>query len=160
MKKLLIFIGVLIVAIPLVMWWTSPGQQVKRKTKHLMDVLSLAEGAGGPLRQAKVFSMNGILANEVKVSAPEIDDANGFFDKQEMESIFSWICQNAKGSDFQIVEYQSVEVSGEEAEAVVLVDGYMEVAGYRPVDGSYKATISWRKGEGGWRFYEVIWETF
>ncbi|WP_411826552.1 hypothetical protein [Luteolibacter sp. AS25] len=158
MKRLLILLGVIAVMIVLGIWWFSPERVVKRRAKHLMEVLSMSEGAGGPLRQAKVFSMNGLMENRIKISAPDIDDANGSFDKQEVESAFSWICRNAKSSDFRIVDYDVVEVEGDEARTIISVDGYMELPGYRPADGSFKVTIDWQKAEDGWRFYSVVWE--
>lgn len=62
MKKTWIAVFAAALLIPLGIWWFSPEQVIMRRTKHLMEVLSLSEGSGGPLRQAKVFSMNALLA--------------------------------------------------------------------------------------------------
>ena len=159
MKKLLIAIAVLVILIPLGIWWFSPEQVVMRRTKHLMEVASLSEGTGGPLRQAKVFSMNAMLAPEVVMDTPEIADANGTFDKQELESAFSWICQNAKSSYFEVTEFKKVEVDGDRAKVHVTVEGYMELPVYRPADGSFDVAIDWIKGGDGWRYEKVVWKS-
>lgn len=158
MKKLIAIVVLLAVLIPVGMWWSSPEQAVMRRTKHLMDVLTLSEGSGGPLRQAKVFSMNAMLAPEVELSVPDIADANGTFDKQEMESAFSWICQNAKRSQFRITEFREVVISGEDAKVRVFAEGYLDLGGIRPADGDFDVTIHWVKGGDGWRFGKVSWK--
>ncbi len=158
MKKLIAAAVVLAILIPLGVWWFSPEQVVMRRTKHLMEVVSLQKGAAGPLRQAKVFSMNGMLANEVELSIPDIADANGTFDKTEMESAFSWICQNAKHSHFEVSEFRDVEVSGDKATVHFLVEGYMELGSGRPADGTFDVTIVWKKGGDGWRYDKIVWK--
>ncbi|MEP2775697.1 MAG: hypothetical protein ABJQ29_04460 [Luteolibacter sp.] len=159
MKKLIILAGALLVIIPLGTWWFSPDQVIMRRTKHLMEVLSLSEGSGGPLRQAKVFSMNAMLAPEVTLTIPGTSEANGTFDKEEMESAFSWICQNAKSANFHITEFRNVEVDGDQAVVWVTVEGYMQLAFLRPVDGTHDVIITWKKGGDGWRFEKVDWRS-
>jgi hypothetical protein len=69
------------ILVPLGMWWFSPEQAVMRRTQHLMEVLTLSGGSGAPMRQAKVYSMNALLAPEVELVVPDVPDANGSFDK-------------------------------------------------------------------------------
>ena len=158
MKKLIILAAAAVILIPIGMWWFSPEQVIKRRTNHLMEVLSMSEGAGGPLRQAKVFSMNAMLAPEVELTIPDIADANGTFEKEELESAFSWICQNAKRSDFRITEIRSLVINGDEAEVRFIAEGFLELAASRPADGSFDVTIRWKKGGDGWRYHAVTWK--
>jgi|GEM_PF-1228827 len=160
MKKISIIAAALIVLVPLGMWWFSTEQVIIRKTKHLMEVLTISDGTGRPLRQAKVFSMNALLAPEVKLTIPDIADANGTFDKQEMESAFSWICQNAKESQFQVTRIKSMEIDDDRAviEVDAEVKGFIELPSYRPADGSFDVTITWIKMGDGWRFSGVVWK--
>ena len=159
MKKLWIALVALVILIPLGIWWFSAERVVMRQTKHLMEVISMSPGRGG-LRQAKVFSMNAMLAPEVEMETPEIPDANGTFDKQEMESAFSWICQYAKSSSFRVTEFRKVEVDGERAKVRATVEGFMELPTYRPADGKFDVTIDWEKGGDGWRFSKLVWKNF
>ncbi len=158
MKKLWITLIAAALLIPLGMWWFSPEQVVMRQTKRLMEVLSLSEGSGGPLRQAKVYSMNGMLAPQVELVIPEVSDANGTFDKEEMEAAFSWICQNAKQSRFDVTAFRDVEIIGDTATVRFLTEGYLVLPTGRPADGTFDVTIVWKKGGDGWRYDKVVWK--
>ncbi|MFM2197713.1 MAG: hypothetical protein RLZZ505_1145 [Verrucomicrobiota bacterium] len=158
MKKLWITLIAAALLIPLGMWWFSPEQVVMRRTKHLMEVLSLSEGSGGPLRQAKVFSMNALLAPDVELVIPDVADANGSFDKVELESAFSWICENAKDSRFDVTAFRDITITGDTATVRFLAEGHIEVGSVRPADGTFEVTIVWKKGGDGWRFNKVVWE--
>jgi hydroxymethylpyrimidine/phosphomethylpyrimidine kinase len=140
------------------MWWFSAEQVVMRRTKHLMDVMTISDGTGRAMRQAKVFSMNAMLAPEVSLTIPDIADANGTFDKQEMEAAFSWICQNAKESAFQVTDFREIVISGEKAKVHFTVEGFMEQGGRRVADGSFDVTIHWVKADDGWRYDAVTWK--
>jgi hypothetical protein len=158
MKKLWIALIAAAVLIPFCMWWFSPEKTVMRRTEHLMEVLSLSKGSGGPLRQAKVFSMNGMLAPEVELVIPEIADANGTFDKAELESAFSWICENAKESRFDVTAFRDVAVDGDTATVTFLAEGFLDLGSVRPADGTFEVTIVWKKGGDGWRYGKVVWK--
>ncbi len=158
MKKLWIALIAAALLIPLGMWWFSPEQVVMRRTKHLMEVLSLSEGSGGALRQAKVFSMNALLAPDVELVIPDVADANGTFDKVELESAFSWICENAKDSRFDVTAFRDVTITGDTATVRFLAEGHIEVGSVRPADGTFEVTIVWKQGGDGWRFNKVVWE--
>lgn len=158
MKKFLALLVLVAFLIPVGTWWFSPEQVVKRKTKHLMAVLSISEDSAGPIRQAKVYSMNGLLAPDVTLDIPGTSEANGTFDKELLESGFSWICENAKSSDFHVLEFRNVRIDGDSATVNVLVEGYMELLMLRPVDGIHDVTVTWEKGGDGWRFTRVDWD--
>ncbi len=158
MKKLWITLIAAAFLIPLGMWWFSPENVLMRRTKHLMEVLSLSSGSGGPLRQSKVYSMNGMLAPDVELVIPEIADANGTFDKLEMESAFSWICQNAKESRFDVKAFRNIDVNGDTATVTFLAEGFIDLGSIRPADGSFEVTMNWKKGGDGWRYDKVVWK--
>lgn len=154
----IVLIVAAVLLVPLGMWWFSPEQAVMRRTKHLMEVLTLSEGSGVPLRQAKVYSMNALLAPEVELVVPDVPEANGSFDKEEMEAAFSWICRNAKRSRFDITAFRDVDVVGDTATVRFLAEGYIELSTGRPADGSFEVTIVWKKGGDGWRYDKIVWK--
>ncbi len=158
MKRLIFILAALLVLTPLAIWWASPEQVIKRRTKHLMEVISIDSGTGSTFRQAKVFSMNALLAPEVELVSPDIPDANGSFDKEVLESAFSWICQNAKQSEMTVENFESIVITGDRAAVRATVKGFLELAVYRPADGRFDVTIEWIKGGDGWRFEKVIWK--
>jgi len=154
----IVLIVAAVLLVPLGMWWFSPEQAVMRRTKHLMEVLTLSEGSGVPLRQAKVYSMNALLAPEVELVVPDVPEANGSFDKEEMEAAFSWICRNAKRSRFDITAFRDVDVVGDTATVRFLAEGYIELSTGRPADGRFEVTIVWKKGGDGWRYDKIVWK--
>lgn len=158
MKKLWIILAAIVIVIPLCLWWISPEQVLKRRTKHLMNVISLSSGTTPMLRQTKVFSLNGLLAPELEIASPSIPKAEGSFDNEVVESAFGWICRNAKESEFVIVEFLELNVEGERALARIAVEGMMQLPSYRPVDGTYEVTIHWLDSTDGWRFDKIIWK--
>ena len=157
MKKLIPIVVLAAILIPVGSWYFSSEQVVKRRTKHLMAVLSISESSAQPLRQGKVYSMNALLAPEVTLDIPGTSEANGTFDKQLMESAFSWVCRNAKSSQFDVTDFRSVTLDGDTATVNVVVEGYMELSKLRPMDGLHDVTLVWEKGGDGWRFSKVDW---
>lgn len=158
MKKLWFILAALLILVPLGLWRFSPEQVIMRRTKHLMDVLTITQGSGGTIRRAKVFSMNAMLAPEVELESPDIQEANGNFDNEELESAFSWICQNSKCSELNVTQFRSVEVKEKTAKVRVVVEGYLELPTYRPADGSFEVAIDWIRADDGWRFKKVVWK--
>lgn len=158
MKKLWITLIAAALLIPLGMWWFSPNQVIMRRTKHMMEVLTLSADSKGPMRQANVYSMNGMLAPDVELVVPEIAEANGTFDKLELESAFSWICQNAKESRFDVTAFRDVAVNGDTAIVTFLAEGYLDLGSIRPADGTFDVTIVWKKGRDGWRYNKIVWK--
>ncbi len=157
MKRLSLILIPLVLVIALGTWWFSAEQVIKRRSSNLMEVLTLGEGAGTPLRQVKVFSLNAMMAPEIEIAAPQIPDAHGTFDEHEIESAFSWICRNAKRSDFEITKFHRVEIDGDRAVANFRAEGFLELPTYRPADGSHDITVHWVKSEDGWRFNRIEW---
>ncbi len=154
-RPLIAVVVILIISIPLGMWWFSTEQVLKRRTEHLMDVMTISSGSAGPTRQSKVFSMNGLMADEISISSPDVSEANGKFDMQEIESAFSWICQNAKRSQMKILDYRSVAIEGDKGRVEVLVDCLLELPMGTPLSGKYVIAIDWKKQDDGWRYEKV-----
>jgi len=160
-KSPIIFIAVgLLILIPLGMWWFSEDHAIKRHSNHLMRVLTIHAGTSAPVRHAKVFSINGVLAPKLEISSPDIQRADGTFDKVEIESAFSWICRNAKESKFGITEFVEIKIDGERATVNAVVEGFMELGGSRPVDGTFDVTLHWVKIDGSWRLEKMVWNNF
>ena len=52
-----------------------------------------------------VYSLNALLASEVELENPTIEEANGTFERSEMESAFSWLCEQAKQTRFELEKF-------------------------------------------------------
>ncbi len=132
-------------------------QVVKRRCKTLLETLTLESGSGNAGRQLATYSLNALLASEVELETPSIDEANGTFERSEMESAFSWLCGQAKQTRFELEEFHSVIVSGDRADVALALNALVELPTYRPADGRYEVTFQWQKEKDGWRLARARW---
>lgn len=157
-KPLLIGAAVLLlILIPVGLWWFSEEKVVARRSEQLMAMLSIEAGTNTILRHSKVLGMGGMLADKVEISSPSIEKANGEFRSDQIESAYSWICRNAVESLFEVTEFHSVTIDGDHAEVEMTVEGFMQLPSYRPADGEHAVTLHWKKRDGSWRLNKMIW---
>jgi hypothetical protein len=157
MKRLAIPATALLVLAAFLFWWFSPTQVLKRRTLSLLETLTMDAGTGKSTRQLGAYSLNALLAREVELSTPTIDQANGTFERSELESAFSWLCQQAKHTSFELDEFRTVNISGERGEVVFSLDALVELPTYRPVDGRFAVTFRWQREEETWRLASAEW---
>jgi hypothetical protein len=138
-------------------WWFSPVQVLKRRTESLLTTLTLDSGTGKAGRQMAAYSLNSLLASQVELENPEIEDANGSFERAELESAFSWLCNQARQTRFEAGKFHSVNVNGDAAKVKLSLTGLVELPTYRPADGTYDVTFDWQKEEDGWRLRRAVW---
>jgi hypothetical protein len=138
-------------------WWYSPVQVLKRRTHALLDTLTLESGSSKGGRQLAGYSFNALLASEVVLEAPSISEANGTFTRSEMESAFSWLCQQAKQTRFDLGKFHSVQVAGDHADVRFSLEALVELSRYRPADGRYDVTFQWQREKDGWRLTSATW---
>lgn len=139
-------------------WWFSPTQVVKRRTQSLLATLTLDAGNGKVGRQMAVYSLNALLAPRVELENPTISEASGSFERPEMESAFSWLCEQAKQTRFKTEKIHSISITGDKAQVHLTLTGLVELPTYRPADGKFDATFDWEKEEDGWRLARASWQ--
>ena len=139
-------------------WWFSPVQVLKRRTDGLLETMTLEEGTSTASRQMKSFSLNAKLGGNVELKTPTIEEANGRFDRSQLEQGFSYLCGNAKQSFFKIERFTSVTANGDEGHVELRLDGLVELKSYRPVDGKFDVELDWRKEKDGWRLIRASWD--
>lgn len=157
MKRLVLPLLVLILLGAFAFWWYSPVQVVKRRTAKLLDTLTLESGTGKGGRQLATYSLNSLLASEVELESPSISEANGTFQRSEMESAFTWLCQQAKETRFDMETLHSVRIDGDRADVSLTLDGLVELPRYRPADGRYDVNFQWQLEKDGWRLTRAEW---
>lgn len=157
MKRILIPLAAVALIAGFLVWWFSPTQVVKRRTNRLLDVMSMSEGSSPATRQLGVYSLSGLIARELVLDTPTISDANGIFERSQIESGFSWLAGNAKSSKLKIEDIESIEVNGDEATVKATIDAVVILSDYRPADGLYAVEFDWRKEEDGWRLSRALW---
>lgn len=156
MKRLSIIATVLVAAVFLV-WWLSPTQVVKRRTEKLMSTLTLEEGSGSAARHLNTLAFGNLIAEEVSLVAPTIEEASGDFDRSDLNNNFAWLTTQATFTKFEVVEFRSVEVDGDNATVEAKIEGIVSLRSYRPADGLYMVELGWRKADDGWRLARAKW---
>lgn len=157
MKRLSILGAVLLMLAAFLFWWFSATQVLKRRTQSFLDVMTMDAGTGKSGRQLGVYRLNSLLAEEVELNTPTIEQANGTFARSELESGFSWISQQAKQTRFILNEIQSVDVASDRGKVVFLIEALVELPAYRPVDGNFQVTFHWQREKDDWRLTRADW---
>jgi len=138
-------------------WWFSPTHVIKRRTQALLTTLTLEGGTGRVGRQMATYSLNTLLASEVELETPTLKEANGTFERAELESVFSWLCEQAKQTRFKLEDFKAVTISGDKAKVELTLNGLVELPTYRPADGTYEVAFDWEKDKDGWRLRRASW---
>lgn len=138
-------------------WWFSPVQVVKRRTHTLLETLTMEAVTGKAARQTGVYSLNALLASEVELVTPTIPEANGTFERQEMESAYSWLAEQAKMTRFDLVKLHSVKAQADQADVTFSLDAVVELPNSRPADGRYEVVFRWIRENDQWRLSRAEW---
>lgn len=141
----------------LVIWWFSPVQTLKRRTASLLQTLTLKSGSTKAARQMGAYSLNALLADEVVLEATTITEVNGTFDRSEMESLYSWLCGHTTQTRFDLEQFQSIAIRGDQADVVFSLKALVELPSSRPVDGHFLVTYQWKHGDKGWQLTRASW---
>ena len=139
-------------------WWFLPSHVLKRRTEALLNTMTLEIGDGKSQRHLGAYSLNGLLEPEVTLESAEQTEANGVFPREELESVYSWMCDNAKQSRFEVGEFRQITIVGDRATVELSVQGMVELQVYRPLDGLHQATLHWVKSKDVWRLERAIWK--
>lgn len=139
-------------------WWFSPVQVLKRRTEKLLQTLNLQSGTGKAMRQMNVYSLSSILADEVELKSSSITEANGVFPRSEMESAYSWLCEQANQCRFELVKFESIKSDGNSGDVTFLVKALVELPERRPADGVYQVTFHWQHDDAGWLLERAEWQ--
>ncbi len=145
MKGLALLVLCLGLLAGLASWWYSPGQVVKRRTHTLLETLTLEAGSGTAVRQMGVYSLGALLADDVELETPSIQEAQGTFPRSEMESAFSSLCEHAKQTRFQLENIRSLKIDGDHADLTANLHALVELPTYRPVDGRFEVVFHWQR---------------
>jgi hypothetical protein len=149
--------AVTVVIAAFLFWWLSPTQVLKRRTEKLLSVLTFDEGRNLVSSQMSGYSLNALVAKELTLETPTVAEANGTFDRDQIETGFAWLGTQSKFTKFKVREFQSVSVNGDQATVEAKIDGTVVLAEYRPVDGLYNVTLHWQREEDGWRLTKAKW---
>ncbi|MBC8127363.1 MAG: hypothetical protein H8M99_09515 [Gloeobacteraceae cyanobacterium ES-bin-144] len=157
MKRIALIATILILIGGLLVWWFTPEQILKRRTESLLDTLTLKSSSSKTSRQVGAYSLDGLLADEVVLESTTITEANGTFDRSEIQSAFSALCEHANQTQFELQKFQSITIRGDEADVVFSLKALVELPSSRPVDGRFNVTYHWKHGNKGWQLTRANW---
>ncbi|MFD0895264.1 hypothetical protein KBB96_00105 [Luteolibacter ambystomatis] len=157
MRRLLIPLVLLLAVAGGLFWWFSPEQVVKRRTKDLLEIFTFDAGSSRANREMGGLKLTPLLAQEVSVDVPEVQDANGSFSKSDIESGFHSLCALAKETKFTLQHYDSIVIGGDQATVIATVDALVDLRSYRPADGPGELTLVWKKAKDGWQLTTLAW---
>ena len=158
MKRIALPVFAVAVFAAFLFWWFSPVQVLKRRTTNLLETLTMPPGSGSSGRQLGVYSLNALLASQVELVTETIPEANGSFDRSEIESGFSWLCGQSKQTRFELLRVDSVTVNGDKGVLRCDLQALVELTSRRPVDGRFDVTFEWTRSDDGWRLERATWE--
>jgi hypothetical protein len=157
MKRLALLLVALLAFTGFCVWWFSPTQVVKRRSRDLCQILTLEEGTPSTSRNIGAFQLDRLLQPQVELQIPALSEANGSFERAQISSAFSWLCSNAKETRMKLGEIESITVNGDHAEVRAKVDALLNVSIAQPINGPGDAIFTWKKAEDGWRLEKVSW---
>ena len=157
MKRIVPIIVIVVLVAAFGYWWYSPTHVLKRRTDSLLQTLTLELSTGTAARQMGVYSFNSLLAEDVELNSASIADANGVFARSEMESAYSWLCEQAKQTRFERVTFDSVTIDADSGEVKFTLKALVELPNSRLADGIYQTTFRWQKTDSGWLLNRADW---
>ena len=159
MKKLLIPVVALVAVVAVLVWFFSPEQVVKRRTGKLMSILTMEDSGGRNSRQLSSLGLGGLVADELELETPTIEEANGVHQRSDIESGFGGLARIANFTKFEIVEYHAITINGGDARVSATIEAVVALPSYRPADGLYEVELDWKKEKDGvWRLSRAKWQ--
>jgi len=150
MKKRVIISFASIIVVLSAAWWFSPKHVIKRRSISFFEVLTIDPSKAPATRALAVYSLHPYLAPEVEISATTPEEANGTFARDELESIFSSICQHALQCRFSEPVFEQVVIEGERATVQLSLQIKVEFPAVSVADGPFRVKLDWLRGEKDW----------
>ena len=157
MKRPLAMLGALAIATAILVWWFQPAQTLKRRTKALMQTLTLVDDAGSVSRKMKIRPLSDTVADEVELRGAGDDRAEGVFTRSQIESGFAWLAGSAKSARFRVLDFESVEVVEDTGTVTARVDARVVLENHLPLDGPHRVTLVWHHDGDSWRLARAEW---
>ncbi len=157
MKKFLPVLFVILVVVAFSLWWFSPAQVIQRRTHNLLRTMTLEAGSGKAARQMGGHTLNALLAAEVELRSEALPQANGVFDRSELQSAYSWLCEQAEESRFEVRRIDSVSIDGDHGTVRCMLNALVVLPNSRPVDGNYEVILHWTLEDDSWRLARATW---
>jgi hypothetical protein len=153
-KRLLIGIAVAAAIAGFAVWWFSPTQVLKRRTRALLDTVSVAADSGRIARGIQASGIDGFLAKNVKLEVPD-EEASGSWSRDGVGAGFRYVATECDFTRFELGSIESLVIGEDTATLDCWVDAEVQVDKRTRVSGRYRTEFAWKKDEGRWRITAV-----
>lgn len=150
--------GLFVVICAFIAWRLSDKQVIKKKTEGFLEVITLGADVGSGGRKLNVYKLNGLLAESISISAPFLDGEERNLYREDVESAYTYLCDKAEETKFEMLDIESIEVDGDSAKIACTVYGLVQFAEVRRLDDNYLVMFHWINVEDQWRLKGMIWE--
>ncbi len=140
------------------LWWFSPREILKRKTHSLLAVLTLEKGGSRINRHAGAYKLNALLAPNVTLETDTLEEASGTFERAELESAYTYLCEHTQHSHFTLKNLESITLSGDEADVAMTLESQVKLPNLSLADGIYQVQMHWQKSADSWRLTRAAWQ--
>jgi hypothetical protein len=153
-KRALVAGSLAVICIAFGIWWFSGTQVLKRRTRALLDTVTVDAGSGKIARGLQASGIDGFLAPTIKLAVPS-DLASGTWSRDEVAAGFRYVAEAADSTRFEIRDLESVAITGDRATVVAVLDANVHVDRQARIDGPYRTEFDWQKIDGRWRIARV-----
>jgi hypothetical protein len=159
MKSIYRFSAIALLAIGLFVWWYyQTPRTLARKIDGLISTLRFDTATSRSSRLIKSSSIGQYFDEQVEISSP-IENANGNFSPEELNSGYGFLTENAREITIQRVTDIACAISDQHATQRFEVDARVSVSQWiKNLDGHYAITVHWRKTTHGWRIHSSDWK--
>lgn len=159
MKQLYRFAAVALLILGLFAWWYyQPKRVLARKLDNLIADLSFDPSTTRSSRLIKSSSIGGYFDQQVEITSP-IDEANGNFSPEDLNSGFSFLSENAREISIQRAEKLTTTLDGKHATMEFDADVKVSITRWlKGLNGRYAVIVHWRKTEQGWKIHSSSWQ--
>lgn len=154
MKRLIVGLAVLAAVVGFALWWFSPRQVVMRRTRALLDTVTVDAGSGNASRGLQASGIDGFLAKNVKLEVPD-EEASGSWSRDLVGAGFRYVAVECDFTRFELESIESLQIEEDKAVLDGWVDAEVQVDKKTRVSGRYRTEFTWTRGDSKWQISSV-----
>ena len=156
-KRLIVAAAAIAIVAGFALWWFSPRQVILRRTRALLDTVTIDASSGRAARGLQAAGIDGFLAPKIVLEVPD-EEADGSWRRDEIEAGFRYVAVRSDFTRFQLGEVESLVIDGDQAVLRGWLDAEVQVDKKTRLAGRYLAEFGWTKGDDRWRISAVKME--